>query len=117
MDSEDLTAEQLRETFGQPISVYTDEDAVRDGTLVRSPYGRQVRVNLVTCGVFEKYAPRMGSAMRNVTPLAGLLERVAAKIEAGELEDGWAKLEDDGKELWAVPNQSGGFTLMFPEDY
>jgi hypothetical protein len=32
-------------------------------------------------------------------------------------EDGWRKSTYEGKELWPVPNEVRGLTLMFPDDY
>ena len=32
-------------------------------------------------------------------------------------EDGWRQSTYEGKELWLVPNEVHGLTLMFPDDY
>jgi len=31
--------------------------------------------------------------------------------------DGWRTGDYQGKRLWLIPNELGGLTLMFPEDY
>jgi hypothetical protein len=42
---------------------------------------------------------------------------VEIMVKQAEDEDGWRKGTVDGRELWLVPNEVGGLTLMFPEDY
>jgi hypothetical protein len=32
-------------------------------------------------------------------------------------DDGWRTGEYQGKRLWLIPNEVGGVTVMFPEDY
>jgi hypothetical protein len=32
-------------------------------------------------------------------------------------EDGWRSGTYEGKDLWLIPNEVNGLTLMFPEDY
>jgi hypothetical protein len=32
-------------------------------------------------------------------------------------EDAWRTGAYEGKELWLLPNEVGGFTLLFPDDY
>jgi hypothetical protein len=34
-----------------------------------------------------------------------------------EVDGGWCIANYQGKALWLLPNEVGGFTLMFPEDY
>src|SRR6266571_1205951 len=94
------------------IAAYTDEQAVADGVLVQISEGK---VNRVTRAVFDHFTEAMGSSpltgpVTNITPL---LEAIRAILQASPDEDGWRKLIWSGKELWLLPNESGGLTLMF----
>jgi len=50
----------------------------------------------------------------DMTPLTATI-RVALEVTPDE--DGWRKSTYGGKELWLVPNEVRGLTLMFPDDY
>ena len=49
--------------------------------------------------------------------IAPLRATVRAALEVAPDEDGWRKTTYEGKELWLVPNEVRGLTLMFPEDW
>ena len=96
------------------IVEYSDKQALEDGVLVSVP--GEGRVNRVTRAVFDHFVKPIGDPafqVFNVTPLMEAI-RVMLKIE---LKEGWRTAMYQGKELWLVPNEVGGFTLMFPEDY
>lgn len=99
------------------ISSYSDDQAVDDGVLVPVFFGR---VNRVTRPVFEHFVE---SPEENVPfieigfKLKPLSEAVDAICKVKPDGDGWRKLNYQGKELWLVPNEVGGLTLMFPDDY
>jgi hypothetical protein len=99
------------------IFAYTDEMAVADGVLV--PFSGSGRVNRITQAVYLEFTDLIGQ-----TPLTGKITdvtRLRAAIDAALAvvpdRDGWRTLTFSGKRLWLVPNEVGGFTLMFPEDY
>lgn len=101
------------------IFSYTDAQAVEDGVLV--PLIGFGRVNRVTRAVFAHFA---GITPEEKTPLIELalklkrLQEVIREIlRVPPDEDGWRKLAWQGKELWLLPNELGGLTLMFPDDY
>jgi hypothetical protein len=50
----------------------------------------------------------------DITPLRKVVQTMLA-IEADA--DGWRAGAYEGKDLWLVPNEVSGLTLMFPEDY
>ena len=107
-------SDQTDEFFGEPIYTYTDQQALDDGVLV--VVAGEGRVNRVTRAVFDHFVQPIGDPafqVFNITPLMEAI-RVMLKIE---LKEGWRTGTHDGKELWLVPNEVGGFTLMFPEDY
>ena len=101
--------------FGPPISVYTDAQAVEDGVLV--PVTGDGLVNRVTRAVFDHFVTPIGDARHgvfNITPLTNII-RAMLKLEPDA--DGWRTGTHQEKELWLIPNEIGGLTLMFPDDY
>ena len=99
------------ELFGEVISSYTDRQAVEDGVLVDFP--GPGRINRVTRAVFDHFTEEMGVGMTNVGPLTQAMEHMLTV----EIDNGWRTGDFRGKDLWLIPNEVGGFTLMFPEDY
>ncbi len=97
--------------FGEVISSYTDREAVEDGVLVA--LAGPGRINRVTRAVFDHFTQSMGVGVTNITPL---LEAMRHMLTV-ELDDGWRTADYRGKALWLIPNEVGGLTLMFPEDY
>ena len=95
---------------------YSEAQALEDGVLAAIG---DLPVNLVTRAVFDHFTrPMEGSpttdGMVDIKPL----RRVIATILAVEADaGGWRVGAYEGKELWLVPNEVSGLTLMFPEDY
>jgi hypothetical protein len=98
------------------IASYTDAEALEDGVLVAMD---ALPVNRVTRAVFDHFSRPMGNlpltgVVTDITPLRGVIQAMlAAEADA----DGWRVGAHEGKELWVVPNEVSGLTLMFPEDY
>ena len=112
------------------VSVYTDEQAVEDGVLVRSEGVLPCPFNRVTRAVWDEFTQPMKSkgsviVMTNTTKLSRLGEAVNRKYKAGDLTEGWVVLEFEGHNIWAMPNETTyskiapvpGWTIMFPDDY
>lgn len=99
------------------IYAYTDADAINDGVLV--PWAGPEKVNRITRAVFDHFTKAMGSSPLTgpVTDVGRLAGAIEAMVKIGPDEDGWRTGAFDGRELWLVPNEVGGLTLMFPEDY
>lgn len=99
------------ELFGEVISTYTDRQAVEDGALVAlvGPGG----INRVTCPVFDHFVEELGVGVTNITPLIQAMEHMLTV----DVDWGWRTASHRGKALWLMPNEVGGLTLMFPEDY
>jgi hypothetical protein len=116
--------------FGEPISVYTSDDAIEDGCLV--PASPSTHPNwLLTRAVYERIvevegfkddgtdpdnAPYSLRWRQRVIPL--LVD--AALIASKRKDHLWTEgLEGNltGKMLWIAANDQGGLTIMFPEDY
>ena len=109
-------SKQIDEFFGEPISTYTDQQALQDGILVAIP--GDGGVNRVTRAVFNHFTESLGTSpitgtVTNITPL---MDAICAMLRI-EPDDGWRTGLHQDRELWLIPNELGGLTLMFPEDY
>jgi len=74
----------------------------------------------MTRGVFlgEGENPAGRTAARHVVTDIMPLRRVIQTMLAVEADaDGWRVGAYEDKQLWLVPNEVNGLTLMFPEDY
>ena len=98
------------------ISAYTDADALADGVLVQMG---AALVNRVTRAVFDRFTSFLGSSPVTgpVTDIGALLRAIRGMLEVKPDEDGWRTGMYQAKELWLVPNEVQGKTLMFPSDY
>jgi hypothetical protein len=111
-----VAALRMAEESAKIIHEYTDAQALKDGFLAEVSCGA---VNRVTSAVFYNYARPMenlpeGEVRFDITPLTATIQAV---LEVTPDEDGWRKSTYEGKELWLVPNEVQGLTLMFPSDY
>jgi len=111
-----VAAWRMAEESEKIIIEYTDAQAIEDGVLVEVSCGP---VNRVTNAVFIHYARPIeklpeGEERFDIAPLTATIQAVLAETPD---EDGWRKCTYEGKELWLVPNEVRGLTLMFPDDY
>jgi hypothetical protein len=101
------------------ISTYTDRQAVEDGVLI--PMAGFGPVNRVTRAVFAHFVGEAAFKPTEAIELPKVLEPLTAAIRAmlsiPPDKDGWRAGDYQEKRLWLVPNEVGGLTLMFPEDY
>ena len=100
--------------FGEPISTYSDKEAIEDDILVEIP--GDGGVNRVTRAVFDEFVTPIGDPRHKVLNLTPLMDAIRAMLKI-EPDDGWRTGTYQEKELWLIPNEVGGLTLMFPEDY
>ena len=112
------------------VFAYTDADALRDGFLVDVRALARYPINRVTRSVWEAFTRPIGrvgsSPAIDISALCALLDEVARRIRAGQLQDGWVVLDWGGRRVWAMPNgtrygprrrDGEGWTVMFPDDY
>src|SRR5882724_6789570 len=104
--------EPSADLFGEPISVYTDAQAIEDGFLIA--IDGPGRVNRATGAVFDNFAKSIGDPRFRVFDLTPLMDAIRAILKV-ELDDGWRVGDHQGKRLWLIPNELNGLTLMFPE--
>lgn len=114
---------------------YTDEQALSDGVLVDVRGIAPFPINRATRAVWDAFTQPMGkmpstlgaSPVTNTTRFSRLAEEVGKRIKAGDLKDGWVVMQFEGRDIWAMPNETiyrpvapydkPGWTIMFPEDY
>lgn len=121
----------LKELFGEPISTYTDAEAVADGVLIPLLAGRKDTGHRITRSAFDTlsdYYSRHGYAsykaddfyrffFAELLPLVGAARNVYASggILTTTFEFQVVRQSDD--KLWYLPNECGGVTMMLPSDY
>jgi hypothetical protein len=98
------------------IYSYTDAQALEDGVLVAMD---SLPVNRVTRAVFDLFTRPMGTSPQSgvvidITPLRRVIQAML-KVEADA--DGWREDTYVNMQLWLVPNEVNGLTLMFSEDW
>jgi len=99
------------------IYAYPDGQAVDDGFLV--DIIRRGPLNRVSRAVFDAFTKPMGDPrpiqpVTDVTRLMGVIDTML-KVEPDS--EGWRTATVEGKELWMVPNEVDGLTLLFPSDW
>ena len=99
------------------IVEYSDSQALEDGVLVSVP--GEGKVNRVTRAVFDHFTKPMGHspATGEVTDITPLQDAIRAMLKIEPDEDAWRTGTHDGKNLWLIPNEVEGLTLLFPDDY
>ena len=105
-----MDRDMMRELFGEPIAVYTDEQALADGVLVDiSGLGVCFRgrpVNRMTGGLWAAIEPFVGE-------VAALDSILRAKLRYAGVQGGIWHVPPG---LWLIENEVGGWTFMRPED-
>src|SRR5512135_1326303 len=123
------TGETLREIFGEPISVYTDADAIEDGFIVDLAQFirvlfRGLPINRMTRHLFddlEPFAKSEAETLYNGNIRRAFSSLLSAKIRFASGDPGNTGEIGDiftiPPKLWLVRNEVGGWTAMYPEDY
>lgn len=125
--------EELAEVFGPVISTYTSAQAEDDGLLVRT---NDKDINYMTRAVYDREVEakmpdpetvvkmnqieRALNDAKRYTLFRGLV--IAAKLEVMKIQrakgcDCFYKIQLDGQDFFVAQNETGAYTLMFPEDY
>ncbi len=115
-----MTQAELTELYGDPIYVYSDEQAVEDGVLVavNGLFPAIWKLNRVTRAVWDAYTAPIGPSDLRITDVTVITRTLRATWEDADVVDGWRiGMTSDGRVVWFVPNETGGMTAMFPEDY
>lgn len=109
------------EIFGEPISIYTDADAIVDGVLIDvTDLGLHfggMPINRFTRSVWFDWRDEF-QPIGLTLPKNALHHHLRAKLQAALQSavykgDLWTLPE----RLWLIENEVEGWTLMYPEDY
>ena len=121
------TSQSLEEMFGEPIDVYTDTDAIEDGTLVDLAQFTDIRfrgrpINRMTRPLFEQFKPILDDEEGDAKKFGLRLKWIfRTKLTFAQGSAGNAGIVGDiytiPPNLWLVLNETGGWTAMYPEDY
>ena len=95
------------------IDEYTDQQAVEGGVLV--PFKGEGGVNRITCAVFDHFTELFGGD--KYVDTSALKKAISTMLNIKPNEDGWRIDTYERRWLWLLPNEVGGLTLMFPDDY
>ena len=123
----------LKEFFGEPISIYTDADALSDGTLVDiSPLNLTFEsrpVNRITGNLFWAVQPDYKLNDEQLEKLFADCDDDEEPVNfdhqafAQDFEQRLKQATGEGRirnikpDMWLVENELGGWTLMNPSDY
>ena len=108
----------LREFFGEPISIYTDADALSDGVLVDisslNLTFESKPVNRITVTLFITMEQQYPTADGSAIDFEAFGRAMAAKLQTAT---GEGRLRTILPDVWLVENEIDGWTLMLPSDY
>ncbi len=99
--------------WGEPISQYTDQDALEDGTIVDisslNLLFQGVPVNRMTRSLWEDLQPfvKAEAALYKDNEMRALTQIMATKIRLAFYKG----------DIWLIENEADGWTAMYPEDY
>ena len=118
------SAGEAAEIFGEPIYVYTAEQAVEDGALVRVPAELSRAPIYLSRALFElvKVPPRMEGTQDLMGRMADVVHMARLAFSGGDRGDRMRTnirvilLGHGTVKVWGVIDGSG-LTLMLPEDY
>lgn len=114
--------DEFTKFWGEPISVYTSEQAEADGVLIKVEHPQ---INYITHSVMEECITPFieddladdEKVIRANELIATLLKSVVAEIIKINKLDWFYAVEVQGRKFFVAQNETGKLTLMFPEDY
>jgi type I site-specific restriction endonuclease len=107
--------DEITEFFGEPISVYTSEQAEADGILIKTGHPL---INYITHTVFERcIEPFVTEDICEANLTKKLINSAISEIRKLNKQDWFYNIQVRGWDLFCCQNETGGYTLMFPEDY
>lgn len=103
------------ELFGPIIFSYTDKQAIEDGVLVDVSRFAKGGVNRITASVYEFLGGDREA--KDFAPKYRELEDVARAALVKSKDNELTEFSYKGQRFWFMDNETGGKTIMFPEDY
>ena len=114
-----------KECFGEVISVYTQEQAVEDGILMKNPFEYFEECNLITANLWGYIEKKCKETC--LTEPIELLDIIMKKAEhiyrkekfKGDNDKNFFVIKGNGcfTSVWFVRNENRKLTAMCPEDY
>jgi hypothetical protein len=117
--------ESMQKYFGEPISVYTEKQAIDDGVLMKNPSIVFPECDVLTTNLFG-YLDKMAklSLLTNTLELLELILKKASFIYIkqrfkGDNDKDFFVIKGNNhfKSMWFVRNDHHKITAMLPEDY
>lgn len=115
----------IQQFFGKTVSVYTEEQGVEDGILMKNPSECFEECNLITANLWHYIEKKCKETC--LTEPIELLDIVMKKAEhiyskekfKGDNDENFFVIKGNGyfKSVWFVRNGSGKLTGMMPCDY
>ena len=117
--------ESMKEFFGEPISVYTREQAIEDGVLMKNPSNLFPECDMLTTNLWSYIEGRcLTNAKIEPPALLNRLMRLAKDIYENEKFKGnndkdffVIRGNNKVKAVWFVRNENNKLTAMLAEDY
>lgn len=112
--------DEITEFFGEPISVYTSNQAEEDGILVSTGHPL---INYITTNLHSKLIePYIVEGVNEADLIKNLLNGAIVEMKkiylaSGKKEDWFYSFKIEGYMLFCCLNETSKFTLMMPEDY
>ena len=117
----------LKEIFGKVISIYTADQAEEDGLLIKV---KDSDINYMTSAVYfdciDKFLIKDedGKILDGQQPAIVLINKLISSAKQAVIEiqktkgtDWFYSIEARGWKFFVCQNETGKYTLMFPEDY
>lgn len=117
----------LKEIFGKVISTYTADQAEEDGLLIKV---KDSDINYMTSAVYfdciDKFLLKDedGKILNGQQPAIVLINKLISSAKQAVIEiqktkgtDWFYSIEARGWKFFVCQNETGKYTLMFPEDY
>lgn len=114
--------QEFNQFWGEPISVYTDEDAIEYGDLTDISFFRvkfnNRLINRLTIGA----ALALNLSTKNETVAKNHIRFIAENSKKdSDGADAWGIFEPDprlgNEKMWLVNNEVGGYTILLPSEY
>jgi hypothetical protein len=105
----------ITDFFGEPISTYTSEQAEADGILIKTGHPL---INYMTHTVYERcIEPFVTEYIDEASLTKKLIEDAIIEIKKINKPDWFYCIHVKGCKLFVAQNETGKYTMMFPEDY
>ena len=105
----------ITDFFGESISVYTSKQAEEDGILVATGH---LLINYMTHTVFDRcIEPFVTEDIDEASLTKKLIEDAIFEIKKINKPDWMYAIKVRDWKLWVCQNETGAYTIMFPEDY